>query len=193
VGIRPLPASDKKAGAVTRRHYLVDHREKHGIEGLASIVGGKLTTYRSLAEEAVDWTLKALGKPPVECVTGRLPSNPLSVPALVQEAEAMLTRLNLSPGMAPRLIALYGPAFVSVLARVESDPSLGEALGPETRILAAQVVHAVEAEGARTVADIVHRRLMLFPPKPEAVAGAERVCRERDLLEDGVNAGISAV
>jgi glycerol-3-phosphate dehydrogenase len=193
VGIRPLPASDKKAGAVTRRHYLVDHREKHGIEGLASIVGGKLTTYRSLAEEAVNWTLKALGKPPVECVTGRLPRKPVSVPALVQEAKAMLTKLGLPVGMAPRLVALYGPAFPSVLDRVADDPTLGQPLGPNTPILEAQIVHAVESEEARTVDDIVHRRLMLFPPTAEAVAGAERVCRERNLLSDGVYAGISAV
>jgi glycerol-3-phosphate dehydrogenase len=190
VGIRPLPASDKKAGAVTRRHYLVDHREKHGIEGLASIVGGKLTTYRSLAEEAVDWTLKALGKPPVECVTGRLPKHPLSVPALIQEAQALLTKLSLSPDIAPRLIALYGPAFPSVLSRVAADPTLGRTLGPGTPILEAQVVHAVESEGARTVDDIVHRRLMLFPPTPEAVAGAERVCRERNLLSEPVPARV---
>jgi glycerol-3-phosphate dehydrogenase len=193
VGIRPLPASDKKAGAVTRRHYLVDHSEKHGISGLASIVGGKLTTYRSLAEEAVDWTFKALGKPAVECVTGRLPQQPLVVPTLVQEAQAMLTKLGLPAGMAPRLVALYGPAFASVLDRVAADPTLGQTLGPGTPILEAQIVHAVESEEARTVEDIVHRRLMLFPPTPEAVAGAERVCRARNLLTEGVYAGISSV
>ncbi len=190
VGIRPLPASDKKAGAVTRRHYLVDHREKHGIEGLASIVGGKLTTYRSLAEEAVNWTLKALGKAPVECVTGRLPQSPLSVPALEHDARARLTKLSLSPEMAPRLIALYGPAFPAVLDRIAADPTLGRSLGPATPILEAQIVHAAESEGAQTVDDIVHRRLMLFPPTAEAVAGAERVCRERNLLREGIPARV---
>jgi glycerol-3-phosphate dehydrogenase len=193
VGIRPLPASDKKAGAVSRRHFLVDHRQKNGIEGLASIVGGKLTTYRSLAEEAVDWTLKALGKPHVDCITGRLPEHPLLVPALITEAQKALTKLNLSPDIAPRLISLYGTAFPSVLDRVEADPTLGKPLGPRTPILEAQIVHAVESEEAQTVEDIVHRRLMLFPPTPEAVAGTERVCQERNLLSEGAYAGTSPV
>ena len=182
VGIRPLPASDKKAGAVSRRHFLVDHREKLGIEGLASIVGGKLTTYRSLAEEAVDWTLKALGKPPVPCTTGRLPAHPLLVPALITEAQTALVKLGLPTAMAPRLIALYGPAFASVLDRIADDPTLGKTLGPSTEIMEAQIVHAALFEEARTIDDIVHRRLMLFPPTTEAVEGVQRVCRERNLL-----------
>lgn len=193
VGIRPLPASDKKAGAVSRRHFLVDHREKQGIEGLASIVGGKLTTYRSLAEEAVDWVLRTLGKPPVHCTTDRLPQNPLSVPTLISEAEAKLTKLNLPTTMAPRLISLYGPAFNAVLDRVADDPTLGKALGPNTPILEAQVVHAIESEEAKTVEDIVHRRLMLFPPTPEAVEATKRVCGERNLLSEGVHTGTSTV
>lgn len=185
VGIRPLPASDKKAGAVSRRHFLVDHREKQGIEGLASIVGGKLTTYRSLAQEAVDWTLKALGKPAVPCTTGHLPAHPLLVPALITEAQTALANLHLPTTLAPRLIALYGPAFASVLDRIADDPTLGKTLGPRTEILEAQIVHAAQSEEARTIDDIVHRRLMLFPPTPEAVEGVRRICRERNLLREG--------
>jgi glycerol-3-phosphate dehydrogenase len=105
----------------------------------------------------------------------------------------MLTKLGLPAGVAPRLVALYGPTFASVLDRVAADPTLGQKIGPNTHILEAQIVHAVESEEARTVDDIVHRRLMLFPPSPEAVAGAERVCRARHLLAEGVYAGISAV
>lgn len=189
IGIRPLPTSDRKAGAVSRRHYLVDHHEKHGIEGLASIVGGKLTTYRSLAEEAVDWTLKTLGKAPVECVTGRLPEHPPRLQTLISAAQTALTDLRLSPLLAPRLVALYGPAFSAVLERVAAEPALGRSLGQNTPLLEAQIVHAVQSEGARTVDDIVHRRLMLFPPTAEAVAAAERVCRERNLLSGAVRTG----
>jgi glycerol-3-phosphate dehydrogenase len=134
-----------------------------------------------------------LGKPAVECVTDRLPQRPLVVSALVQEAQAMLTKLGLPVATAPRLVALYGPAFASVLDRIAADPTLGQTLGPGTPILEAQIVHAVESEEARTVDDIVHRRLMLFPPTPEAVAGVERVCRARNLLTEGVYTGISSV
>jgi glycerol-3-phosphate dehydrogenase len=183
VGIRPLPArdNDKKAGAMTRRHFLVDHGQRHNIQGLASIVGGKLTTYRSLAEEVVDWTLRTLNKPLVPCPTAKMGAV-ATVEALVTEAQTALSKLGLPAAHAKRLIALYGLAYREVLARVEKDPTLGRPLGPATPHLEAQVVHAVEEEGARTTDDIVHRRLMLFPPTDEAVAGVERVCAERGLF-----------
>jgi Glycerol-3-phosphate dehydrogenase len=180
VGIRPLPASDRAAGAITRRHFLVDHGQKHGVSGLASIVGGKLTTYRSLAEEVVDWTLRTLGKPPIPCSTGVIGAvTPVS--EQVQQAQATLQRLGLPTGHAERLVRLYGPVAADVLKRVERDPTLGRPLGPHTPHLEAQVVHAAYVEFARTVQDIVHRRLMLFPPTEEAVAGVRRVVAERGL------------
>ncbi len=174
VGIRPLPASEKSAGSVTRRHFLVDHAKKHGIEGLASIVGGKLTTYRSLAEEVVDWSLKTLGRPIAPCPTAGLPTVPISLATQLTEARRKLLELHLPESHAASLISLYGPSFREVLKRIDSDPALGQPLGPTTPHLAAQVVHAVESEQARTVEDVVQRRLMLFPPTEEATAGVKR-------------------
>ncbi len=180
-GVRPLPASDKNAGAVTRRHFLVDHAEKHGIQGLASIVGGKLTTYRSLAEEVTDWVLKRLGKTPVACSTGVILPDVLPVAALQAETERALRLLSLPPSLAPQLVKRYGPASADVLARVKRDPSLGRPLSPNTPHLEAQVVHAAETEFARTIDDVVRRRLMLFPPTDEAIAGVRRIAAERSL------------
>ena len=180
-GVRPLPASDKNAGAITRRHFLVDHAQQHGVSGLASIVGGKLTTYRSLGEEVTDWVLRRLGRPVVPCATGVIPDDGLSVPTLHAETVRALRLLNLPESLAPGLVKRYGAASADVLARVKRDPSLGQFIAPNTPILAAQVVHAVEDEFARTVDDIVRRRLMLFPPTNEAIAGVRRVVAERGL------------
>ncbi|HTE20512.1 MAG TPA: glycerol-3-phosphate dehydrogenase/oxidase, partial [Armatimonadota bacterium] len=62
IGVRPLPAppdgKKRAAGAITRRHFLVEHAADGGVRRLASVVGGKLTTYRSLAEEAMEWVLR---------------------------------------------------------------------------------------------------------------------------------------
>lgn len=180
-GVRPLPASgDKAAGAITRRHYLVNHEEKHNIAGLASIVGGKLTTYRSLAEEVVNTVFKLLNRPPVPCSTGVI-GDVTPVPELVKAARLEMEKLNLPPAHAEQLVGLYGPAYADVLARVKNDPTLGRPLGSNTPHLEAQVVHAVQSEEAQTVADIVSRRLMLFPPTPEATSGVVRVARERNL------------
>jgi len=72
-GIRPLPyISNTKPGAITRKHIIFDHKDE-GISNLISVIGGKLTTYRNLSEQATDRLLKKLGKKNVKCKTKDLP------------------------------------------------------------------------------------------------------------------------
>ncbi|MGC9220197.1 MAG: anaerobic glycerol-3-phosphate dehydrogenase subunit GlpA [Solirubrobacteraceae bacterium] len=75
-GVRPL-FEDARASAavtrdVTRTHTLLDHEERDGVGGLITITGGKLTTYRLMAEQTVDAVCKVLGEP-APCVTRELP------------------------------------------------------------------------------------------------------------------------
>jgi glycerol-3-phosphate dehydrogenase len=66
-GVRPLPATgEKDEQSITRRHFIREHPR---LPNLLSIVGGKLTTYRSLAEECVDLIFRKLGKNPPSCRT----------------------------------------------------------------------------------------------------------------------------
>jgi len=66
-GVRPLPATNKKdEQSITRRHFIREHPR---LPNLLSIVGGKLTTYRSLAEECVDLIFPKLGKDSPPCRT----------------------------------------------------------------------------------------------------------------------------
>jgi glycerol-3-phosphate dehydrogenase len=66
-GVRPLPVSDDKdEQSITRRHFIREHPR---LPNLLSIVGGKLTTYRSLAEECVDLIFRKLGKDSPACRT----------------------------------------------------------------------------------------------------------------------------
>ena len=66
-GVRPLPVTDDKdEQSITRRHFIRQHPE---LPNLLSIVGGKLTTYRSLAEECVDLIFQKLGKESPPCWT----------------------------------------------------------------------------------------------------------------------------
>ncbi len=66
-GVRPLPVTgDKDEQSITRRHFIREHPQ---LPNLLSIVGGKLTTYRSLAEECVDLIFRKLGKDPPPCRT----------------------------------------------------------------------------------------------------------------------------
>ncbi len=68
-GVRPLPwTRNEDEQSITRRHFIREHPR---LKNLLSIVGGKLTTYRSLAEECVDLVFRKLGKPSPACLTAR--------------------------------------------------------------------------------------------------------------------------
>ncbi|MBM3457756.1 MAG: hypothetical protein FJX77_04395 [Armatimonadetes bacterium] len=162
VGVRPLPISGKGAAAVTRRHFLVDHERREGIPGLASLVGGKLTTYRSLAEKAVQWVERALGRPPG-------PSGRTSPPA----------RLSQEHSASGRLARLYGNRADAILKLARKEPAYGVPLAPDCPAALAEAIHAVDQEGARTAEDVILRRLVLLPPRPEWLAAAETVVQDR--------------
>lgn len=69
-GVRPLPvAGDKDEQSITRRHFIREHPK---LPNLLSIVGGKLTTYRSLAEESVNLIFQKLGRNSPPCNTDKI-------------------------------------------------------------------------------------------------------------------------
>jgi glycerol-3-phosphate dehydrogenase len=80
-GVRPLFEDRKQNGAsssrdVTRAHSLLDHRERDGVSGFLTITGGKLTTYRLMAQDTVDAICRQLGEPrPSTTATERLPGS----------------------------------------------------------------------------------------------------------------------
>ena len=74
-GVRPLPVTgDKDEQNITRRHFIREHPR---LPNLLSIVGGKLTTYRSLAEECVDLIFRKLGRNPPSCRTAMEKFHPI--------------------------------------------------------------------------------------------------------------------
>lgn len=81
-GIRPLPyVSNTTPGSITRKHIVFDHVNE-GINNLVSIIGGKLTTYRSLSEEVVDHLFKKLNIQNVKCGTKTIPFLKLPIPEI---------------------------------------------------------------------------------------------------------------
>ena len=73
-GVRPLPAtSEQDEQSITRRHFIREHPR---LSNLVSIVGGKLTTYRSLSEECVDLVFRKLGRESPPCMTAKSVLNP---------------------------------------------------------------------------------------------------------------------
>jgi glycerol-3-phosphate dehydrogenase len=157
-GVRPLPYRSKgPESAITRRHIIKVHGKK--APGLVSIVGGKLTTYRNLSRQAVDGIGRQLARKLPECRTAdvRLPGA-----YRLDEARAALQACEaLSRSGVQRMLSVYGGLALDVLALAASEPPLGATLDADRTVLAAEVVFAIRHEMARTLEDIVHRRLMI--------------------------------
>ena len=179
-GVRPLPyAPDVDEWEIPRSHVLHDHAPD--IPGLISVVGGKLTTYRQLAEEAVDDVFRRLGRSAPRSATARLP-----LPGTVgdqREARAYLMgEAALSEQTAARLLALYGGRALGVAQELREDPALSEIVHPATGAVAAELVFGVHHEFARTLTDVLARRVLLAFEPGHGLDGAAQ--RAADILGD---------
>ncbi len=159
-GVRPLPyVPDAAESSVPRSHVLHDHSAT-GLRGLITVVGGKLTTYRQLAEDAVDDAYRRLGRKAPACPT----RNRRFIGAQVRDTAGLATSLQARSGLAERrvrrLLALYGSRAGQVWQLVERDADLGEVIDPATGLLAAELVFAVRTDLARTLTDVLARRVL---------------------------------
>lgn len=157
-GVRPLPRRKKgPESAITRRHIIKRHRKP--LRGIISIIGGKLTTFRNLAEQTVNRVDKVLnaGLPPCQTATMRLPG------AIdIEKAREQLDEFaGLSDAGRHRMLSIYGGRCAAILALAASEPTLAKVLDDNGSVLAAEVVFAIRAEFARHLTDLMHRRLML--------------------------------
>ena len=157
-GVRPLPYREKgPESAITRRHIIKVNRNI--AEGLVSIIGGKLTTYRNLAEQTVDKLAKILHRK----LPGSRTANTLLPGAWgVDRARELLKASKLlSDTGVERLLSIYGGRAVEVLNLADSNTALQQTLNGDTKHLAAEVILAIREEFAVTLTDIVFRRMMI--------------------------------
>lgn len=139
-GLRPLLAgTEGRTADLSRRHDV--RRSAHGAW---SVVGGKLTTYRQMAEDAVDATGLAAGP----CRTRDLPllgAENVPVPA----------------GVPARLVRRYGAEAEQVAALAGDEPGLLEPVADGVPVLGVELAWGVVVEGARSVDDLLARRTRL--------------------------------
>jgi glycerol-3-phosphate dehydrogenase len=166
-GVRPLPAAPNgDEGAITRSHVIYDHADKdvpegERIEGLLSIVGGKITTYRRLAEETVDQAVKKLGRKADKCRTHQLP-----LPGgTAYPFEGFRERFRVTSGLpvetADRLLRIYGTRAAEALDFADGSPELREPFDEDSGAIGAEVVFSLRTELAETLADVVARRTLV--------------------------------
>jgi glycerol-3-phosphate dehydrogenase len=158
-GVRPLPfAGDKDEKAITRKHFIRRHAH---CDNLLSIVGGKLTTYRSLAEESVTLVLKELHRRSVECTTDRKPLPGAATPDFAAFSRDFKHRSGLPEATNDRWLRIYGTRASLILDLIEKDQALAEVFDSETGALAAEVIFAFKDELAQTLTDCLLRRTMV--------------------------------
>lgn len=155
-GVRPLPlTTDHNEDQITRRHFVKQHAS---LTNLVSIVGGKLTTYRSLAEECVELICQKLELNCAECKTSKLPLPGARDFQLF--AEEFDKSSELSAAAKSRLLRIYGSRAGDVIDFCRSE-DLSQYLDDEQTVLAGEIEFAFEREFAQTLTDCLMRRTMI--------------------------------
>ncbi len=181
VGIRPLV---KAAGSDTRSTSALsrDHTIHIDASGLLTIVGGKWTTYRHMAEDAVNHAITLGRLDDAACITRDLRIHGYVAP----EDEAAETGCPFRAEDCDPLL-VYGANADEVRAIAAAEPALGEPLDPELPVMGAQIVWAAREEMARTLDDALARRtraLLLNVAAAERMAPAAAALMAHELGKD---------
>lgn len=174
-GVRPLVASGKSRGATTKelaRDHVV---EVDAVSGLVSIMGGKWTTYRAMAEDAIDAVERQLNRPHVPSGTA---NHPLAgsdgfTDNLWQQLAA---EFQVPESSARRLAEKFGDRAAEVLALTKESAALAMPLIDGVAAIKAEVVFCARYEMATSIEDVLARRLGIeFYGWRDALAAAPAV------------------
>lgn len=147
-GLRPLVKGTGKTKDLSRRHSVTTSPG-----GVVTVTGGKLTTYRAMAEDTVDAVVKLLRRSPSP-----------ALPSGSGRTRTRRLRLHSAPGSRSgfdrddRLVARYGTDAGAIRQLQAADPTLAEPLVPGLPYTKAEAVYAVRFEQARTLDDVLSRR-----------------------------------
>lgn len=179
--MRPLYDDGASAAQKATRDYVIEVDEEAGI-GLISIFGGKITTYRRLAEAVMDRLEPLLAREKAKLVaaragwTGRtaLPGGDFAIHALEEQLAALRARYAFLPEeQLRRLFTYYGSRLPLVLGQAKSLSDLGRTFG--AGLTEAEVDYLVREEWAQSAEDIVFRRSKLgLKMRSEDIAALDR-------------------
>jgi len=165
-GLRVLPHTDGSTVDARRETAILV-----GKGGMLTVAGGKLTTYRHIARDALQHLAPALG-------LGEVTSPPVPLPGATDAgnvAARLVRGWDLEPAVAAHLAHFYGSRADRVVGLAADRPELLERLHPQAPDIAAQVVFAAAEEWATSAADVIHRRTTLAARGLADAAVASRV------------------
>ncbi len=154
-GLRPLLAGESESTSKLSR----EHTVAHPVPGLVLIAGGKYTTYRVMARDAVDAVAHGLdGKVAPSCTDSVPLAGADGFIALWNSRHALARSSGLHVARIEHLLHRYGSLISEVLELIAADPSLGKPLTGADDYLRAEIVYAASHEGARHLDDVLARR-----------------------------------
>jgi glycerol-3-phosphate dehydrogenase len=154
-GLRPLLSGESESTSKLSR----EHAVAHTVPGLVVIAGGKYTTYRVMAKDAVDEAVRGLDAKVPESVTENVPLlGADGYSAMRNSTHVLARRYGVHEARIEHLLNRYGSLIDEVLELVAQDPKLGEPLPGAPDHLRAEIVYAASHEGARHLDDVLARR-----------------------------------
>jgi glycerol-3-phosphate dehydrogenase len=154
-GLRPLLSGESDSTSKLSR----EHAVAHTVPGLVVVAGGKYTTYRVMARDAVDEAVRAIDAKVPPSVTDAVPLLGAEGYSAMKNARYQLAqRYGLHVVRIEHLLGRYGSLIDEVLDLIAADPTLGEPLAGASDYLRAEIVYAASHEGARHLDDLLARR-----------------------------------
>jgi glycerol-3-phosphate dehydrogenase len=154
-GLRPLLSGESESTSALSREHVVGH----AAPGLVVVAGGKYTTYRVMAKDAVDAVAHGLDEKVPECVTDRVPLVGAAGFAAAWNRRSLTAAASgLHVARIEHLLGRYGTLIDELLELIAADPALGEPLEGAEDYLRVEVVYACTHEGARHLDDVLARR-----------------------------------
>lgn len=174
-GLRPLLQPGTKAGTQSAK-VSREHTVASPVPGLVSIAGGKFTTYRVMAKDAVDFALGRRAK--------ATPSVTIDIPLIgaagsgevAREFASVIEGFGWGPAMVDHLLHRYGANLRDIVEISLRQPDLAVPLQHAPAYLRAEVVYAMTDEGALHLDDVMmHRTRMVYEYRDEAIAALPEV------------------
>jgi glycerol-3-phosphate dehydrogenase len=157
-GVRPLV---RARHAKQTKRLIRDHEvEVDPKSGLLSVLGGKWTTYRAMAEDAVNHVQRALAQP---VTPSRTANHALSGATgySSQYAAELVKRHPLAPNQARHLAQKFGTAADELCAMAHREPALWRTLAEGFPAIEAEIAYSIRSEMAETIEDVLARRIGL--------------------------------
>ncbi|MFD8918005.1 glycerol-3-phosphate dehydrogenase/oxidase [Streptomyces sp. NPDC059569] len=174
-GLRPLLAGESDATSKLSR----EHTVAHPVPGMVVVAGGKYTTYRVMAKDAVDEAVHGLDQRVAECVTEDVPLlGAEGYHALWNARARMAARTGIHVARVEHLLNRYGTLVEELLELIAADPGLGRPLAAAEDYLRAEIVYAASHEGARHLDDVLTRRTRISIETFDRGTRSARECAE---------------